>query len=199
MYLNRVQVADYTFEGQQILKGVDLKFEQCFSPRIFPLGGMQGCGKSTLLKMIFTKLTYGDSANSRISKAIELDVSDRHIGNVYLLTTSVDEGLISIYDSPFFSTFDQIKDRCRWVQGESRSMHKYRALLESISTIKDSIILMDNPDQGLHGDWQYFLSRDISDLKTSNQFIVATHSYKFCEALTPKHVRIIDCGVLASV
>lgn len=200
MYLNRVRVSDYTFEGQQILKDVDIKFERDLIYKIFPLGGQQGCGKSTLLKMIFAKkfFAYRDSVNSRIYNAIDLDISEPTVGDIYLLTTSIDEGLISFYDLPFILTFDQIKDRYRCEMGESRAMHKYRALLEFISTTKGSIILMDNPDQGLHPDWQYALCSDIAHLGTSNQFIVATHSYEFCNALTPHHVKIIESGCLAN-
>lgn len=188
MYLNRVQVKDYTFKTKQILKDVDISFESTFTPLIFPLGGQQGCGKSTLLKLIFAKKYFAN--NDSID--INLDISDPTVGNIFLLTTSTNEGLISFYDLPFVLTFDQIKEMYPWEVGESRAMHKFRALIKFISTIEDSIILMDSPDQGLHGDWQYNLCRDIANLKTSNQFIVATHSYEFCEALTPSHVKILE-------
>ncbi len=194
MFLNRVQVTNYCFEGRQILKGVDIEFERSFCPRIFPLGGQQGCGKSTLLKMIFAKkfFAYQKPKSSKLYDAIDLDISEPTVGDIYLLTTSTEEGLICFYDLPFILTFDQIKKRSHCELGESPSMHRFRTLLEFVSTIENSIILMDNPDQGLHGDWQYELCRHISDLKTSNQYIVATHSYEFCNALTPSHVKILE-------
>jgi hypothetical protein len=57
--------------------------------------------------------------------------------------------------------------------------------------IKDSIVLVDEIEIGLHPDWQYQIVKDLEDWAPSNQYILATHSYDVCSALTPAHVKEI--------
>ncbi|MBD2178454.1 AAA family ATPase [Pseudanabaena sp. FACHB-1998] len=57
--------------------------------------------------------------------------------------------------------------------------------------IEDSIVLMDEVDLALHPDWQYKITTDLVEWSPSNQYILATHSYEVCEALTPSHVKIL--------
>jgi len=57
--------------------------------------------------------------------------------------------------------------------------------------IENSIVLMDEVDLALHPDWQYRIPTDLVDWVPSNQYILATHSYEVCEALTPSHVKIL--------
>ena len=57
--------------------------------------------------------------------------------------------------------------------------------------IEDAIVLMDEVDLALHPDWQYRIPTDLVEWEPSNQYILATHSYEVCEALTPSHVKIL--------
>jgi predicted ATP-dependent endonuclease of OLD family len=57
--------------------------------------------------------------------------------------------------------------------------------------IEDAIVLMDEVDLALHPDWQYRIPTDLAEWSPSNQYILATHSYEVCEALTPSHVKIL--------
>ena len=58
--------------------------------------------------------------------------------------------------------------------------------------IKDAIVLMDEVEIAFHPDWQYQIISDLQDWGSSNQYILATHSYALCEALTPAHVKEIE-------
>ena len=57
--------------------------------------------------------------------------------------------------------------------------------------IEDAIVLMDEVDLALHPDWQYRITTDLVEWSPSNQYILATHSYEVCEALTPSHVKTL--------
>ena len=57
--------------------------------------------------------------------------------------------------------------------------------------IENAIVLMDEVDLALHPDWQYQIVSDLLDWVPSNQYVLATHSYELCNALTPSHVKIL--------
>lgn len=194
MYLNRVQIKNYTFGNSSFaLKNVDISFERDFIYKVFPLGGSQGCGKSTLLRLIYEKIA---TDIKHMNDGINLEIKDESIGGVHLVVHDDQDSICPMYATDgTFTTFDHIfceykLEYPKSIAG-SLAQQKIEALLNYISGIQDSIILLDNPDLGLHPDNQYELCRDICDLKTTNQFIVATHSYEFCEALTPSHVKIL--------
>lgn len=190
MYLNRIQVKNYTFPNSDFaLKDIDIKFERDLLYSIFPLGGQQGCGKSTLLRLIYDKLTT-DSIN--FDDGLKLQVDDTDKGDVYLIAQDLSEGIFPLYGDDDSETFDSVLYTLGQDLQGSLAQQKTESLLRYVSGIKDSIILLDNPDLGLHPEQQYLLCQDIAALKTSNQFIVATHSYEFCNALTPHHVKILE-------
>jgi len=58
--------------------------------------------------------------------------------------------------------------------------------------IEDAIVLMDEVEIAFHPDWQYQIISDLQEWTPSNQYILATHSYALCEALTPAHVKEIE-------
>jgi predicted ATPase len=58
--------------------------------------------------------------------------------------------------------------------------------------IEDAIVLMDEVEIAFHPDWQYQIISDLQEWGPSNQYILATHSYALCEALTPAHVKEIE-------
>ncbi|NCR58953.1 MAG: AAA family ATPase [Microcystis aeruginosa LL13-06] len=62
--------------------------------------------------------------------------------------------------------------------------------------IKDAIVLMDEIEIALHPDWQYKIIEDFQEWEPSNQYILATHSYELCQALTPAHVKEIEPKLL---
>ena len=51
---------------------------------------------------------------------------------------------------------------------------------------------MDEIENALHPDWQYQIVRDLVEWGKDNQYILATHSYGLCEALTPAHVKELE-------
>ncbi|MFL9450095.1 MULTISPECIES: AAA family ATPase [Nostocales] len=62
--------------------------------------------------------------------------------------------------------------------------------------IKDSIILMDEIEIALHPDWQYKIVSYLEQWSSSNQYILAIHSYELCQALTPAHVKELEPKLL---
>jgi hypothetical protein len=55
--------------------------------------------------------------------------------------------------------------------------------------IDDAIILIDEIELAFHPDWQYQIISDLIEWAPNNQYILATHSYELCQALTPSHVK----------
>ena len=55
-----------------------------------------------------------------------------------------------------------------------------------------NIVLMDEIESGFHLDWQYEIIRDLVKWGGNNQYILATHSYELCTAITPAHVKEIE-------
>lgn len=74
--------------------------------------------------------------------------------------------------------------------GELRRLAFYAWL--KTKEIQDAIVLVDEIEIGLHPDWQYQIVKDLEDWAPSNQYILATHSYDVCSALTPAHVKEIE-------
>ena len=67
------------------------------------------------------------------------------------------------------------------------------------SNIENAIILFDEIEIALHPDWQYQIIRDLEEWGPTNQYILATHSYELCQALTPAHVKEIEPRLLNTV
>ncbi|MDX2254172.1 MAG: AAA family ATPase [Pseudanabaenaceae cyanobacterium bins.39] len=74
--------------------------------------------------------------------------------------------------------------------GELKRLNIYIWL--KYNDIEDAIVLMDEVDLALHPDWQYQIVSDLLAWEPSNQYILATHSYELCQALTPSHVKVLE-------
>lgn len=62
--------------------------------------------------------------------------------------------------------------------------------------ISDAIVLIDEVESNLHPDWQYEIIDNLRDWGETNQFILATHSYDVCQALTPAHIKELEPKLL---
>jgi len=60
--------------------------------------------------------------------------------------------------------------------------------------IADSVVLIDEIENGLHPDWQYGIVRELASWG-DNQYLLGTHSFYLCEALTPRHVKELEPGL----
>jgi predicted ATP-binding protein involved in virulence len=80
--------------------------------------------------------------------------------------------------------------------GELKRLSIYMWL--KYNKIEDAIVLMDEIEIGFHPDWQYEIIRDLEEWSPSNQYILATHSYQLCRALTPAHVRELEPKLIKS-
>lgn len=58
--------------------------------------------------------------------------------------------------------------------------------------MNNAIVLMDEPEIAFHPDWQYQIVQDLLTWAPNNQYILATHSYEVCQALTPGHVKELE-------
>ncbi|MGA1410560.1 MAG: AAA family ATPase [Prochlorotrichaceae cyanobacterium] len=63
----------------------------------------------------------------------------------------------------------------------------------------NAIVLMDEPEIAFHPDWQYQIVQDLLDWAPDNQYILATHSYEVCQALTPAHVKELEIAPLLGI
>lgn len=78
--------------------------------------------------------------------------------------------------------------------GELRRLSLFAWL--KLADKQDSIILIDEIEIGLHPDWQFQIVRDLQGWAPHSQFILATHSYDVCQALTPAHVKELNPQLL---
>lgn len=62
--------------------------------------------------------------------------------------------------------------------------------------VENAIILMDELEIAFHPDWQYQIISDLKQWAPNNQYILATHSYELCQALTPSHVKELEPKLL---
>jgi predicted ATP-dependent endonuclease of OLD family len=62
--------------------------------------------------------------------------------------------------------------------------------------IENAIVLMDEVEIAFHPDWQYQIVSDLQEWAPSNQYILGTHSYELCQALTPSHVKELQPKLL---
>jgi predicted ATP-dependent endonuclease of OLD family len=62
--------------------------------------------------------------------------------------------------------------------------------------VENAIVLMDEVEIAFHPDWQYQIISDLKQWAPSNQYILATHSYELCQALTPSHVKELEPKLL---
>jgi hypothetical protein len=74
--------------------------------------------------------------------------------------------------------------------GELKRLSLYMWL--KFNKIENAIVLIDEVEIALHPDWQYQIVNDLQTWAPSNQYILATHSYELCQALTPAHVKEIE-------
>ena len=56
----------------------------------------------------------------------------------------------------------------------------------------NAVILIDEIESSFHPDWQSGIVRDLQDWGPGNQYLLATHSYELCTALTPRQVQEIE-------
>lgn len=64
--------------------------------------------------------------------------------------------------------------------------------------IEKSIVLMDEIENAFHPDWQFQIVKELEAWEPSNQYILATHSYELCTALTPSHVKELEPKLLST-
>ncbi|NEO86853.1 MAG: AAA family ATPase [Spirulina sp. SIO3F2] len=118
-----------------------------------------------------------DIQNLLINKRIDIDPdTDSPLSRIKVLIKDGDE-LREIYPEDLS-------------HGELKQLSLYIWLRHN--NIKDAVVLMDEIEIALHPDWQYQIIKDLEEWGPTNQYILATHSYELCTALTPSHVKEIE-------
>ncbi|MBK8258187.1 MAG: AAA family ATPase [Polyangiaceae bacterium] len=72
-------------------------------------------------------------------------------------------------------------------QGELKRLMIYAWL--RANSASEALVLIDEIEASFHPDWQVGIVRDLHEWGPKNQYLLATHSYELCQALTPRHVR----------
>lgn len=198
-----LHLKSYHFHGQTLL------FEPEFFPRIYIIGGQNGCGKSFCLVSLFA-LINGRKLDYTLTKLTIMDDE----GDEKILQAGYRDFL---FNGPNTQEFSEIAKRT-FIFTESDRSYSYLSIWNNTNTISynngdrffggsrgenkrvmikrclknigmPSIVLMDDLDSGLHPDWQYQIIRDLQDWAPQHQFIITSHSYSMCEALSPEHIK----------
>lgn len=69
-------------------------------------------------------------------------------------------------------------------------------ILLKFHDIQNSIVLIDEIENGFHPDWQRHIVDDLVEWGASNQYILATHSYELCRGVMPAHVKELPPNLL---
>lgn len=110
---------------------------------------------------------------------------------VYLLMHSCDQHTFLKPDGKSFFYYEDMYGPVPACKYEGMGKRKEKAILDWVRDVlpPKSIVLMDNPDLFLHSDCVYELCSNLQhNFHKEGHFIVATHSYEFCQALTPSQV-----------
>ena len=201
------------------LEDINISFFRDMAPQIFIIGAYNGGGKTTLLELIFNasqNLDWiaGKTEQDGFKIDFEVEPSDKIIGSrVFLATstiklefryktdiyklgfidTSLSRDKLNLFIAKNNATNSNLLDANyfdSWSTGETKRLGLYFWLTESVPP--NSIVLIDNIEDGFHPDSQYNLINDLLNWAPSNQYILASHSYDLCSALTPQHVIVID-------
>lgn len=63
---------------------------------------------------------------------------------------------------------------------------------DTAHNIENSIVLMDEIENGFHPRWQRYIVDDLVEWGATNQYILATHSYEVCRNLTFEHIKELE-------
>lgn len=75
-------------------------------------------------------------------------------------------------------------------RGELKRLMIYAWLKTNDAT--NAVVLIDEIETSFHPDWQLGIVRDLDAWGPNNQYLLATHSYELCRAVTPAHVRTLE-------
>jgi predicted ATPase len=202
--INMLHLHSYYFKGQT------LSFEPEFSPRIYIIGGQNGCGKTRFVVSLFAlvngrKLDHTDirvtfTKEGGEKKSLQFGYTDFLFNGRYtpefsevakrtFIFTESDRSYLylSIWNNANAFSYKTTDSFWKGSRGE-RKRELIKSMLKRIGS-KPAIILMDDLDSGLHPDWQYQIIRDLQDWAPQHQYIITSHSYEMCEALTPAHIK----------
>jgi AAA ATPase domain len=129
---------------------------------------------------------YGDSY-PKLLKDLEYLLVDKRV-NIELDLASVGFSKVDSDDNSIELYPEDLS------HGELKRLSLYMWL--KFNKIENAIVLMDEVEIALHPDWQFQIVRDLQTWAPNNQYILATHSYELCKALTPAHVKEIEPKLL---
>ncbi len=135
-----------------------------------------------------------DNDNLEYGTALKELAEDFHnfLGNDKYIKPSPDMNSIVVRRKTSENKFIELEPE-ELSHGELKRLGLYAWI--KYNNINDSIILIDEIENGLHPDWQYNIVNELASWG-DNQYLLATHSFYLCEALTPSHVKEIEPKML---
>lgn len=212
MFLTKATI--YNFRN---LVNQTIDFERGFIPSVFILCGDNGSGKSNFLKIIFGLLSAYKRNYKYIYDLLRYGERSKSLAEIELLSSDNNFYRVTLFNDMEISSENQenIKvalflpeyelDKELWKDDSMKGLYSYatfhvalsygqekiRTISNCISNLHDTIILMDNFDDGLSPDNVDTLMKIIIDNSQSNnnQFIIVAHNVSACYSLTPSHIK----------
>lgn len=173
------------------------KIDWHLNDKVNILIGENGCGKSTLFKAIYWRIKHGYSAYDCV---VDYDGDKPNVFRVYKdfaieglsdLEPKLDE-FSEVFAEKLSSAlnvfFEPIGKHCGndlesivkfTEQPLSRSERRLCNLLHDVALLSladNPVILIKNPEDGFHVNWQKYLIKQMTILAPNAQFIITTHS-----------------------
>lgn len=194
---------DYTYgNGVQALKGVNASI---FKGEIIGIFGNNGCGKSTLLKII-AGILHGQSGSTSIKGKVGY-LSQQP--DDYLFNETLYEELKYSIDNNNkkcdYSIIDKVLTQLEIINYSNRnprdlsSGERQRAAIASVLVMIPDILVLDEPNRGLHKHLKNKLNQIIYYQKSAGTtVIIATHDLQMASAVCDR-IFIMDDGNITDI
>lgn len=101
-----------------------------------------------------------------------------------------------VYNNELFESFDNLINYYKSKVDSELSFGELKLLILQNwfleRNIQNSIVLIDEIENSLSSDNQFNIVNLLEQFGNNNQFLLATHSFSLCEALTPSHIKFIE-------
>jgi len=140
-----------------------------------------------------------DKDFQKVIQAQELEGEEGHVQQLLTeLSNILGKGILVKPNDDLSEAIFQLQESDRLIQLQPEDLsHGELKRLSIFMWLKyyqmnNAIVLMDEPEIAFHPDWQYQIVQDLLNWAPNNQYILATHSYEVCQALTPGHVKELE-------
>lgn len=189
----------YERNGNDILKGVDMKF---FENGFFAVVGGNGAGKSTLLKTI-CKLCKPYRGKVRTKgKVAMLPQNPESLFAKKTLKEDLEEMLFEKGNSNELQEVSELCEIAQLLDTASCDLsggELQRAALAKVLLAKPDILLLDEPTKGMDGCFKIKFAKMIQGFKDKGMTIImVSHDIEFCAEYTDSVSMFFDGGILTT-